>query len=763
MASPDLSLSHPSPTGAALHLAEAHSAPHPLKLYGGWFCPFVQRAWIVLVEKNIPHQYIEINPYHKSAEFLALNPRGLIPTLQVPGREKALYESMVVCEFLDEEFSNDEKLSLLPGGEGDNNGNSAYERARCRLWINHVSTRIVPAWYGVMQAQGQSGSGEREKLREGVKAFAREMLDGSNDGPWFLGERFSLVDVSLAPWAKRLWLIDYYKEGGSGIPKKGEEGRRRGGDEEEEKVWERWDQWLEAVVKRDSVVRTWSEDEKYVGVYRRYAENTTQSEVAKATRQGKGLPPNYEGNLSALSDRVSDRVDDIGRRHASGQGPRAKGRQFDDDDDGGFEDFGDDFRVQGRGTGQQAKPKKKPKKGNRNNRRARMGQEHSVVDEDTQPQTLSERSVSAVAHLITSGKARRIVVMTGAGISTAAGIPDFRSPDTGLYANLASLDLPEPEAVFDLSFFKENPRPFYVLAKELYPGTYHPTISHAFISLLASKNLLHQLFTQNIDCLERAAGIPEDLIIEAHGSFATQRCVECKTPYDDEKMRDHVRRGDVPRCEAKQDDIDCVCGGLVKPDIVFFGEQLPKAFFDRISKAEETDLVLVLGTSLQVHPFASLPNLAAKHVPRVLFNMERVGSMGSQADDVLVLGECDAGVRKLADALGWRDELEKKWRELVGDDEAERQLQGGKKRVEALHDEVVKWTEEVDDVLQSNEDNEERTDDKTDEKLSDALRGLELDPKKAAPTFGISKSVTVEVEEEKGVDAQDSSKDKPSL
>ncbi|KAK4168778.1 glutathione S-transferase [Cladorrhinum sp. PSN259] len=276
MASPDLSLSHPSPSGAALELAEAHSSPHPLKLYGGWFCPFVQRAWIVLVEKKVPHQYIEINPYHKSAEFLARNPRGLIPTLEVPGHSKALYESTVVCEFLDEQYDGGPKL--LPEG--------TFERARCRLWINHIVTKIVPAWYAVMQAQG-SGEEERAKLKNSVRDFAREMLDNENGekGPWFLGETFSLVDVSLAPWAKRLWLIDHYKTGGTGIPKRGEVGR-----ESDEKVWERWDQWLEAVLKRDSVVRTSSEDEKYIGVYKRYAENTTQSEVARATREGKNLP-----------------------------------------------------------------------------------------------------------------------------------------------------------------------------------------------------------------------------------------------------------------------------------------------------------------------------------------------------------------------------------------------------------------------------------------------------------------------------------------
>lgn len=297
MASPDLSLSHPSPSGAASELAQAHSSPEPLKLYGGWFCPFVQRAWVVLVEKNIPHQYIEINPYHKSQEFLALNPRGLIPTLVVPGRSGALYESTVVCEFLDEEYPQGPRL--MPEG--------AYERARCRLWINHVATRIVPAWYGVMQAQPREeggGAEERKKLVEGIKAFAREMMNGDDDddggdekskgdhggGPWFLGSRFSLVDVSLAPWAKRLWLIDYYKPGGTGIPKKGANNPGRESGSEDEKVWDRWDKWFEAVVRRDSVVTTWSEDEKYIGVYKRYAENTTESEVARATRAGRGLP-----------------------------------------------------------------------------------------------------------------------------------------------------------------------------------------------------------------------------------------------------------------------------------------------------------------------------------------------------------------------------------------------------------------------------------------------------------------------------------------
>jgi NAD-dependent histone deacetylase SIR2 len=302
-------------------------------------------------------------------------------------------------------------------------------------------------------------------------------------------------------------------------------------------------------------------------------------------------------------------------------------------------------------------------------------------------------------------------------------VPDFRSPDTGLYANLAALGLPEPEAVFDLSFFRMDPRPFYALARDLYPGArYRPTISHVFISLLARKGLLHMLFTQNIDCLEREAGIPPDRIIEAHGSFATQRCIDCKREFDGDKMRKFVARGEVPRCEGPRlgslppkstdgsddaaahpddddDDDDARCGGFVKPDIVFFGEALPRHFFTSMHLVEEADLVLVMGTSLQVRPFANLPGMAPARAPRVLFNMERVGNFGTRADDVVVLGDCDAGVRRLADLLGWRDELEKTWRDLVGEEEAEKQLRGRTKREEALREEVTKLAEDVEQVL----------------------------------------------------------------
>lgn len=319
-----------------------------------------------------------------------------------------------------------------------------------------------------------------------------------------------------------------------------------------------------------------------------------------------------------------------------------------------------------------------------------MGQEESTP---TPPNTLTARSLPAVAAHITSGTTKRIIVLTGAGISTAAGIPDFRSPGTGLYANLARLNLPEAEAVFDIEYFRERPQPFYVLAKELYPGRFHPTVSHAFIALLAKKGMLHMLFTQNIDCLERRAGVPGDLVVEAHGSFATQRCVDCKTEYPDDKMKEHVHAGKVPRCEDKK------CGGLVKPDIVFFGEPLPKRWEEKRWEIDNADLVLIIGTSLSVYPFAHLPETAPQGTPRVLFNMERVGRIGSRADDVLILGECDDGIRKLADELGWRGELEDLWKGVVGEKEARRQKLGSKKHHDEIEVEVEKLSAGVEMVL----------------------------------------------------------------
>lgn len=338
-----------------------------------------------------------------------------------------------------------------------------------------------------------------------------------------------------------------------------------------------------------------------------------------------------------------------------------------------------------------------------------MGQEEStLVDDNIDPFTLKSRDLSSVASYILSPKCKRIVVLTGAGISTSAGIPDFRSPETGLYANLARLNLPYAEAVFSIDYFRSKPEPFYTLAAELYPGKYRPTITHSFIYLLHKKGLLLKHFTQNIDCLDREAGVPGNKVIEAHGSFAKQRCIDCKTEYPDDRMKKHIEFRDIPRCVNKE------CGGLVKPDIVFFGEALPSEFFMNKGLVTEADLVIVLGTSLTVQPFASLPSMAGAGVPRLLLNLEQVGGLGSRPDDVLQLGDCDGGVRKLAEALGWLDELEALWAETgkrFGLDipkKVDAKAEASKTADEKLQDDVDKLTKEVDEALKLNKEHEEK-------------------------------------------------------
>jgi len=336
-----------------------------------------------------------------------------------------------------------------------------------------------------------------------------------------------------------------------------------------------------------------------------------------------------------------------------------------------------------------------------------MGNQSSMplVDDDTPPQTLERRDIESVADYIKGGNVRQIVVLTGAGVSTSAGIPDFRSPDTGIYANLARLNLPNPQAVFDISFFRKNPLPFYALARELFPGRFSPTIAHLFIKLLYDKGRLLKLFTQNIDCLEREAGVPGEMVIEAHGSFATQSCIDCKTAYSGDLMKKAIDAGDVPLCVE--------CGGLVKPDIVFFGESLPSAFFENRELMARADLCIIMGTSLSVQPFASLPYLCREGVPRVLINMEPVGGLGTRPDDVLLLGECDEGARRLADALGWRDKLEALWAKTCPEKaklmEPEAKPSSPETRDGRLRDEIDRLVEEVEQALHISRSHNERT------------------------------------------------------
>jgi NAD-dependent histone deacetylase SIR2 len=184
-------------------------------------------------------------------------------------------------------------------------------------------------------------------------------------------------------------------------------------------------------------------------------------------------------------------------------------------------------------------------------------------------------------------------------------------------------------------------------------------------------------------------------------------------------MLTHIENKTVPRC------IDSSCNGLVKPKIVFFGEQLPAEFFDNRDKPAEADLCIILGTSLSVHPFASLPQFVSESVPRLLINKEQVGDLGSRPDDVLLLKDCDTGVKELAAALGWADELETLWAgtKKEGQFEPEKKEEIQKSRDEALQDEVDKLTKDVEKTLKLGEAQQKWLDDDTARKTAEEARG----------------------------------------
>ena len=203
--------------------------------------------------------------------------------------------------------------------------------------------------------------------------------------------------------------------------------------------------------------------------------------------------------------------------------------------------------------------------------------------------------------------AERIAILSGAGMSTESGIPDFRSAG-GLYNTATSAE------IFDIDFFQRRPEQFYAAIAPVYRAILaaEPNAGHRVLTELEKRYQKRvMIVTQNIDSLHNKAGSSE--VAEIHGTFRTLTCLDCEKRFEAIKFQTSLAVGAVLHCPG--------CGGFLKPDITFYGEELPPAPFAAARRAMwEARFLLVLGTSLVVHPAASLPRECDSGIPYVIVN-----------------------------------------------------------------------------------------------------------------------------------------------
>lgn len=214
--------------------------------------------------------------------------------------------------------------------------------------------------------------------------------------------------------------------------------------------------------------------------------------------------------------------------------------------------------------------------------------------------------------------------------------------------------MPDPTSMFDIRYFRSNPAPFYNFAKvsffeqerrvvyhfqEIFPGQFVPSISHRFIKEIEKEGRLLRNYTQNIDTLEHQMGIKK--VVECHGSFSKCSCTTCGQQFEGDVIKEEVLKQIVPHCK---------CGGVIKPNIVFFGEDLGDEFHRHVVEDKsKVDLIVVMGSSLKVRPVSMIPHCVDKSVPQILINRE---SLPHYAADIELLGNCDDIIRDICYNLG---------------------------------------------------------------------------------------------------------------
>lgn len=234
------------------------------QLYCSWFCPFAQRAWMALLHKGVDFEYIEQDPYNKTPEWLAINPRGLVPTIRHNGC--SIYESSVCIEYVDEAWpTEDASKSLLP--------KDPFGRAYVRMWSDFITKKIVSLYYRLLMSQNPD---EQTELKATFQKNMEELQAAMDpEGPFFSGKVFGLADIMLAPFAFRLPnVMKHFRD--FCIP--------------ENEQFERYHVWWKAVREMQCFKGTVPDVDRLIGSYVRYEKGTAQTEVGEAVRKGLQLP-----------------------------------------------------------------------------------------------------------------------------------------------------------------------------------------------------------------------------------------------------------------------------------------------------------------------------------------------------------------------------------------------------------------------------------------------------------------------------------------
>lgn len=226
--------------------------------------------------------------------------------------------------------------------------------------------------------------------------------------------------------------------------------------------------------------------------------------------------------------------------------------------------------------------------------------------------------------------AQHSIVLSGAGISTPSGIPDFRSRDNGLWERYNPLE------VASLTAFRVNPKKFYDWFRPLTKLIVNaaPNQAHQAIAKLEALGIIKAIITQNIDYLHQKAGSKN--VLEAHGTLNTMTCVSCYKKYSSSQFLDeYLENGKIPHCEK--------CHHILKPDAILFEEQLPKKIWQSIEKeVHKSDLMLVVGSSLEVVPVANLPYQIISKGGKLIIINNQPTYLDSRADVVLHQDVTDA-------------------------------------------------------------------------------------------------------------------------